>query len=82
MKKLILLALAAVMMVGCERDNKAKEEVKPFSVIEVDSCEYLYYTMERGYAGFGFLAHKGNCKYCAERRKRELEILIKQISEK
>ena len=36
-----------------------------FDVIEVDSCEYLI-----AYAGYkGFMAHKGNCKYCKQRRK-------------
>ena len=27
----------------------------------------------------GFLAHKGNCKFCAERRKQELKELIKEL---
>ena len=43
-----------------------------FHVIVIDSCEYLissYY----GYGGngsYGYMSHKGNCKYCAERRKK------------
>ena len=32
-----------------------------FYVIEVDGCEYV--------AGTNSLAHKGNCKFCEERRK-------------
>ena len=44
-----------------------------FNVIVIDSCEYLYkkYEVRGGYAGYGygFMAHKGNCKFCAERNK-------------
>ena len=31
--------------------------------------------------GYGYLAHKGNCRFCAERRKQELEVLAEQIKE-
>ncbi len=34
-----------------------------FEVIEIDGCEYLIGT--HGYGGF--MTHKGNCKFCAER---------------
>ena len=44
-------------------------------VVVIDSCEYLVGNTSSGYAGYGYLTHKGNCKYCAERRKRELENL-------
>lgn len=36
-----------------------------YNLIKIDSCEYIN-------ADFR-LAHKGNCKYCAERRKQELK---------
>ncbi len=42
-------------------------------VIVIDSCEYIIGRNSTGYAGYGYLSHKGNCKYCAERRKRELQ---------
>lgn len=38
-----------------------------FYTLELDSCEYLLYSERTNYAGFGFMAHKGNCKYCKER---------------
>lgn len=64
MKKLILLALAFVMC-GCLEQNadcsyKIGKEIKE---VVIDSCEYI--TMQYR------LAHKGNCKFCAERRKKE-----------
>lgn len=80
MKKIILLALTALIMVGCISD---KEEAKiyendGFATLTYDNCEYVFKT-----AGYkGFLAHKGNCKFCAERRKKELEELIIKLKEK
>ena len=44
-------------------------------VVVIDSCEYLIGHDFAGYRGYGYLAHKGNCKYCAERRKQELKRL-------
>ena len=38
--------------------------LRSYRVIEIDSCEYVQSAHQ--------LAHKGNCKYCAERRKQEL----------
>lgn len=34
-----------------------------YSTIMIDSCEYIVWNQG--------LAHKGNCKFCAERRKKE-----------
>lgn len=85
MKKLFLLALAAIMMVGCDDRTTAEieeaERLNGFNVIIVDSCEYLKSNDVHGYAGFGYFAHKGNCKYCAERRKQELKELVKQLKD-
>ena len=83
MKKLLLLALTTMMMVGCEDRTAAEiEEAKRlngFNIIIVDSCEYL---KSKEVDGYGFFAHKGNCKYCAERRKQELKELIEQLKDK
>ncbi len=86
MKKIILLALAALMMVGCEHKTDAEiEETKRlngFNIVVIDSCEYLKKSVAFGYNGYGYFAHKGNCRFCAERRKQELEALVEQIKEK
>ena len=67
MKKLLLLALLAMIMVGCKdeegREYATDERGYTYEVIVIDSCEYIctpYYK----------LAHKGNCKYCLERNKK------------
>jgi len=79
MKKFILLAFTALMMVGCvEKDSNGHIAIdaggaNPKTSI-IDSCEYVKW-------GYG-LAHKGNCRFCKERRQKELEELVKQIKEK
>ena len=79
MKKIILLALAALMMVGCNQQQLANDITKDdFGVCVYDSCEYLI--AAHGYKGF--LAHKGNCKFCAERRQKEWEELVIKLNEK
>ena len=75
MKKLILLLTLAFVMCGCVEQNadgsyKIGGEIK---VVVIDSCEYI--TMQYR------LAHKGNCKFCAERRKKEQEELIRRLKE-
>jgi hypothetical protein len=68
---LAYMLLVAVLFVSCTQPNVNKtgtnvilmnggDDVK---VIEIDSCEYLYYS---GESRMG-LAHKGNCKYCLAR---------------
>lgn len=76
MKKLILLVLAAVVMAGCVT-KKSHEKVFEsmfgwsYRVLVIDSCEYV--------DGGNQLAHKGNCRFCKERREKELKELVKAI---
>lgn len=78
-KILSLLALA-FMMCGCKQSTNNIEAsvggstlTTAFQTIMIDSCEYI--------VGAPKMAHKGNCKYCAERRKKEREELIRKIKE-
>lgn len=77
MKKIILLALIAVIMAGCYDQTKAAKEASEndFGVTTIDSCEYIL----RIGVSRGYLAHKGNCRFCKERRQKELEELAKQL---
>ncbi len=65
MKKLVLLAFAALMIVGCNYQNPdgsydtSKSMAKETAVI--DSCEYI--------SAYSKLAHKGNCRFCQERMR-------------
>lgn len=78
MKRLLLLALTAVIMAGCKKFEDESlllegTDKRLYQIVIVDSCEYLQNI------GAAQLAHKGNCKYCAERRKQEIRELIKEL---
>lgn len=89
-KNIILLALTALMIVGCLDNTENQDGTFSVSVLPrtyiLDSCEYL------GYINFGdrdIIAHKGNCRFCKERdsikwekRKKELEELVIKLKEK
>jgi hypothetical protein len=61
-----------LMCVGCVEPN-VKQTTPQYTIatgakikiIEIDSCEYIFYEGACGMA----IAHKGNCKYCTERVK-------------
>ena len=77
-KKIILLALTAVMMAGCGR--KVVYTSDDINIVVIDSCEYLKcYTY--GINSFVY-SHKGNCRFCKERRQKELEELVIKLKEK
>jgi hypothetical protein len=77
---LILLALFALMMVGCiEKDSNGHIAINTGNVTNpkiaiIDSCEYVQWS-------YG-LAHKGNCRFCKERRQKELKELVEQLKKK
>ena len=77
-KKIILLALTTLIMIGCnynsEHNIDTKTEGVIYGTITIDSCEYI--------RGLKQLAHKGNCRFCKERRQKELEELVIKLKEK
>ena len=76
MKKIILLALSALIIVGCAFKNNQDISKK---IIILDSCEYIQYWT----ANYSMnIEHKGNCRFCAERRKQELKELVEQLKKK
>lgn len=78
MKKIIPLALAALIMVGCDYTPTHHTTSDGKRVVFIDSCEYIKYSN-----GYGVhYSHKGNCRFCAERRKQELKDLVEQLKEK
>lgn len=46
-------------------DQRGLESSVWLKTIEYDGCEYVITEYDRGYS----IAHKGNCKYCEERRR-------------
>lgn len=84
MKKLILLALTVLMMLGCDKIKEVEkaQQTKNTTIREwhnqvviIDSCEYISEETR------GLVEHKGNCRFCKERRQKELEELIIKLME-
>lgn len=78
MKKIILFAFTVLIMFGCttEKDSNGNIAVNTGTtnnpdILMIDSCEYVHW-------GYG-LAHKGNCRFCKERRQKELKELVEQL---
>ena len=86
MKKFILLALTALMMVGCEHtkeETRKNLSVDGYILKEIDSCEYFMVHISSYMDGGCYLPiHKNNCRFCKERRQKELEELVEQLKEK
>ena len=86
MKKIFLLALITLMVVGCMEDYRETRINSDYSVKVIDSCEYIVNTEKYAYAYtegiYKTHSHKGNCRFCKERRQKELEELVEQLKEK
>lgn len=73
MKKITILCIAIFLM-GCETKNATEQSTdvaingQDVYVYTIDGCEYIGHLYG---ANNDWAAHKGNCKYCAERRKLE-----------
>ena len=66
-----LFIVAIIILFGvqkCQDDNADYQTTggNGYNTEIIDSCEYL--VRREGYAGY--MAHKGNCKFCEERRKK------------
>ena len=88
MKKILILVVVLFAMISCNEqpDTRVYHETEITSdvyvvnglrlkTVVIDSCEYLIGSRYEPSVGYGYLSHKGNCKYCAERRKQELQNL-------
>jgi len=74
MKKLILLALAAVIMAGCD-GRKVSSITDDANIVIIDSCEYI---KNATYTYLYVYTHKGNCRFCKERREKEIKELLRK----
>lgn len=71
--------LITVIFYGCnDTENKKVEKIDNINIKEgytiyiIDSCEYIGTSCifsKDSYSHNPFLTHKGNCKFCAERKK-------------
>lgn len=58
--------LVAVIFYGCNQKNNHTYQEGKYTIVEIDSCEYV---LSDVYAG-NSICHKGNCKFCEERNKK------------
>jgi hypothetical protein len=80
MKKIMLLALTALMMVGCNQPETIDTiEDLNIKIVNIDSCEYIK-CCTYGFNSYVY-SHKGNCRFCKERQQKELKELVEQIKE-
>lgn len=82
MKKLILLALAVIMIAWCSYACAFQEEHKTGDVVTMHGCEYIVNHVITSYGCRNDIyVHKGNCRFCKERREKEMEEFVKRIKE-
>ena len=80
MKKIILLALITLMMAECDvKQPDGTYRTSYYRTYIIDSCEYVGYVE---HTQIDYLAHKGSCRFCKERRQKELKELVEQLKEK
>lgn len=62
---LFVLLLSMEYCIDSDRDIRGNDG-GGYDVVVIDSCEYL--VRQSGYSGY--MAHKGNCKFCKIRNKK------------
>lgn len=84
---LILLSISCKEVVEIEEDNAAEhsaelliESIKPddVEILEIDECEYIILKStprDNARIGYGFMAHKGNCKNPVHYHNRKISVV-------
>lgn len=69
----LFLALTTLLMPSCNNTSTTQGNSSlKYNVIEIDSCEYIIlHSRTYGQMYVTSITHKGNCKYCKERRNRD-----------
>jgi len=85
MRKILTLALFAMLLSSCAlpQDENEKTAImangeqfyEDFTVVVIDSCEYVIST---SIGNRGYMAHKGDCKYCAKKRMEEMRKVLRE----
>ena len=79
MKKILFLVCIAFLTASCEdqflkdvKFTKGRPHLRGLAVFEYDSCEYVLV--------YKSVTHKGNCKYCKQRRDRAEQQAIPEVT--
>lgn len=72
MNKFAYVLLASIILCGCEKDGEVISTLnsRDIKTYVIDECEYVGSVVG---GDRDFLSHKGNCKFCAERNKRNCQ---------
>lgn len=74
----ILISVLSCFIVTSCNDSMEQDIVKEYTIVEIDSCEYIMYSKYIGRTGYGYMAHKGNCKFCEKRYSLKLRQIIRE----
>ncbi|MFT6125779.1 MAG: hypothetical protein ACJAVA_000220 [Flavobacteriaceae bacterium] len=58
--------LIAFLFCGCS-NTQTKNVENSYETIVIEGCEYITYNKFGGNYGYGYMAHKGNCKACTKK---------------
>lgn len=72
---LITIILTVLLLASCEEEKPKENYINGYHIVVIDSCEYIRKTI--GYSGY--MAHKGNCRFCAERNRRMIREQVDSI---
>jgi len=77
MKKVLFVLIISILFTSCNLPATVDDTKydKNSYIVVIDSCEYL---REETYC-YNIYVHKGNCKYCEQRRKQELKTIIEEL---
>lgn len=84
-----ILLISVIILSACTsffeetRQKDLENSASSFATttIVINNCEYLY-AKEVDFGGHsGYLAHKGNCRFCAKRRQEEIKKLLFQLKQ-
>lgn len=76
MKKLLIF-LVPFFLLSCSESKRPYIEIDGIKVVTIDNCEYI---RSRAYGiDYYSFTHKGNCKFCTERRKKEYAEVVDSL---
>lgn len=86
MKKVILLVLVALMMVGCSEESRQRYFIygnSKWDILKMNDSTYLMIPKYEKYSTPYVLniKDKDNYHFCKERRQKELKDIVKQLKE-
>ena len=81
---LLIVVFLGFLFMGCtqsvcetQEESDAREAARNLNIVVIDSCEYIFL-----FNDYKSITHKGNCKFCAERRRKEIQEELTKFNNK